>query len=237
MQEKKITLKPGWHRRGRTRGLLPEGTYGTRCETVQYNATGQIEAGFVITEDGPYQGRRITHRFDPEQDEDLFYEFVSCLDVQENARSISLKKFTGASVQVHVAHKKRVDGNYEASITGYQAAPGQRMLVEEGVYNARLESLEERMHDGLPDPQRLQASLRICNHATEGNRLVYECFNLKTYPEKFYELLDAAGMDPDQSQFTYEDLVGKIVQIRVVHRQDDKGQFWANIAYYRAIKN
>lgn len=111
-----------------------------------------------------------------------------------------------------------------------------RMLLAEGQYTVRLEALNHPQGDGLPDTRKLKAQFRVCDGSAEDNRVVFETFNLKDYEEKFSEFLAAAGMDPDQRRFTYEDLVGKRVQIRVVHRQDDKGQFWANIAYYRAIK-
>lgn len=124
MTAQNISLETGWHRWGRTRRLLPEGYHNARCEGVHVNSSGQIEATFVVTEEGEHYGRPIPHRFDGERDADALYEFLSHLGVPEEARSVNIKKLADVPILVYIRHARQPNGAYQESITGYRAVPG-----------------------------------------------------------------------------------------------------------------
>jgi hypothetical protein len=119
----------------------------------------------------------------------------------------------------------------------WQEEADKRMLVEQGRYTVRLEALDHPQRDECPQTHKLKAQFRVCDGTAEDNRILFETFNLESYPEKFAEFLAAAGMNPEVHEFTDGDLVGKQVIVQVVHRRDDNGKFWANIAYYRPLEN
>lgn len=102
-----------------------------------------------------------------------------------------------------------------------------RMLVAEGQYLAEVERLEHS------ENSRIKVLLRIISSGTELNRTLHETINMESFPEKFYEMLAAAGFDAQATKVTAEDIVGRRLNVVVKHRKGEDGRLWANIVQYR----
>ena len=105
----------------------------------------------------------------------------------------------------------------------------QRRLIREGVYTVRVAKL-------IQEEQQVNATFCVQSEDPFGGWTLNECFNLESYPAKFYEFLYACGIQEETMEVELECLIGKVVEVTIKHRKDDEGTFWANISRFHQLR-